>query len=489
LTEAVFGEFRPFEGATRDEDYRGPRLPTQRDSDRILYSSAFRRLSGVTQVVSPQDDFVYHDRLQHSLKVAQVAHRLGQALLKEGKPRNLAEKLDPDAAHAASLAHDLGHPPFGHAAEEELCALLQGKIDKEGKALVSKGGQATKNKGVKTAGSNATEATENAAILKDGFDGNAQAFRIVAKIGFRKSDEHDFGLNLSWRTLAGVLKYPWLWSEGKKKWGAYNSEKVLMEETIERAKAKGVFGTRSIEAEIMDWADDVAYAVHDIEDFYRAGLIPLNRLKRSFNDWRDAKTALRTIMSERGFEVTSSEFERQAFAIRVNLPQEPYIGSKLNRFQLHKFASEQIRVMTSLSAAKLGGEGILNIARTVRVRCEILKSLTWHYVIYDPSTFVDQAGQKRVVRELFTAIHAMTEDAWLSAKSASARQGLPARLNDYCEFALTDPGMGSDLSDSKRLARATTDFITSLTDKQAGLLHRRLTGEPTDRSRLYWLRV
>ena len=143
-----------------------------------MYSGAFARLAEITQVVSPERGYVFHNRLTHSLKVGQIARRLAEYFNRDQQP--VVEKLgglDPDSAEAAGLAHDLGHPPFGHIAEEELDQL------------------------VREAG------------LQDGYEGNAQSFRIVTRLA--SSDARDLkqrsiaGLNLTRTTLDGILKYPW----------------------------------------------------------------------------------------------------------------------------------------------------------------------------------------------------------------------------------------------------------------------------------------
>ena len=217
------------------------RSETRRDRDRLIYSSAFKRLADVTQVVAANNAHVFHNRLTHSLQVAQVGRSITERLLEDAKQGKIdADKgdLDPDAVEAACLAHDLGHPPFGHTAEEEL------------KELAKQYG------------------------LEDGFEGNAQSFRVVTRLAFRSPDYR--GLNLTRVSLRGVLKYPWC-RQGSgyksKKWGAYDSE----EDELGWAKKPRASSDdrRAVEAEIMDWADDVTYSVHDVEDFYRAGLIPL----------------------------------------------------------------------------------------------------------------------------------------------------------------------------------------------------------------------
>ncbi len=109
----------------RPEGDDGGRTPFERDRDAILYTTAFRRLAGVTQVVSPAEGQVYHNRLTHSIEVAQIAQRLAERLLRTRPDLANHYSLDPSVVEAAALAHDLGHPPFGHVAENELNALVR----------------------------------------------------------------------------------------------------------------------------------------------------------------------------------------------------------------------------------------------------------------------------------------------------------------------------------------------------------------------------
>ena len=145
------------------------RDPAQRDYDRIIYSSAFKRLVAVTQVVSPAEGHVFHNRLTHSLRVAQLARRLAQKLLKADQQKAAAVGgINPDVAEAAAVAHDLGHPPFGHVGEQELRSQLEA----------------------------------SPASVWDGFEGNAQSFRIVTKLALRSPNIP--GLNLTRATLNEV---------------------------------------------------------------------------------------------------------------------------------------------------------------------------------------------------------------------------------------------------------------------------------------------
>jgi dGTPase len=234
----------------RFHDDRSPRIgddrtPFQRDRDLILYSSAFKRLLGITQVASATVGHVFHTRLTHSLQVAQAGRRLAEKLLI--KQNTLAAGcIDPDRVEAACLAHDIGHPPFGHLAEQIL---------------------------------------DLKAIDFGGFEGNAQSFRIVTQLSVTSAAFP--GLNLTRGTLQALLKYPWTYSRrpkdpshssGRKpKWGVYDCDGGTLEQ-ITGDDSGGPF-SKSAEAEMMDWADDMTYSVHDVEDFFRAGLIPIHLLK------------------------------------------------------------------------------------------------------------------------------------------------------------------------------------------------------------------
>lgn len=230
----------------------------QRDRDRILYSTAFRRLAGVTQVVSPGEGEIFHNRLTHTIKVAQIARRLAEKFLQDSSGV-VAEwgEIDPEVTEAAALAHDLGHPPFGHLAEEELNALVAGVAFRTDNPAIQR------------------EPTKEELKQYEGYEGNAQSFRILTTLSVR-GPEAQFGLDLTRATLNASLKYPWLWATGKKKYGAYSTENVAFKfarEGYGRKKARH----RCIEAQIMDWADDITYAIHDAEDFYRGRLDPVGQ--------------------------------------------------------------------------------------------------------------------------------------------------------------------------------------------------------------------
>ncbi|HEX8067334.1 MAG TPA: dNTP triphosphohydrolase [Thermoleophilaceae bacterium] len=351
-----------------DESPPSTRSEAQRDRDRILYSSALLRLGQVTQVAAPEVGHSFHSRLTHSLKVAQVARGLAQRL------NTLAERddlppaatalvacLDEDATEAAALGHDLGHPPFGHLAEQVLQSMSQ------------------------AAGS---------------FEGNAQSFRIVTRLALR-SELHP-GLNLTRRTLNGLLKYPWLRedeeAERERKWGAYGTDRryfVWAREGVPEIE-------RTLEAELMDWADDVTYAVHDMDDFYRAGLIPLDRLTSSDQERGAFADHLRARRGERAQALVSAADRLwDGFA---SLIRTPFAGRAEERVNLRSLGSALIGryiAAVELDDASDGERVLLSIDDEVVDEVTALKELTWFYIIRRPSLAIIQRGQAKVIEALY----------------------------------------------------------------------------------------
>ncbi|HEV2109596.1 MAG TPA: dNTP triphosphohydrolase, partial [Thermomicrobiales bacterium] len=345
------------------------RSPARRDRDRLLYSSAFRRLSGITQVVAPTEHHPTHNRLTHTMKVAQVGRSLAENLIQNPANEGIANAaggLDPDVVEAAALAHDLGHPPFGHITERELDDIITGHG------------------------------------IADGFEGNAQSFRIVTKLAVRYPDVE--GLDLTRAALCATLKYPWMRATTgpkSRKWGAYGSESADFH-WARRACPLGE-DTPSLEAGLMDWADDVTYAVHDVEDFFRAGLIPLDRL---VTDRSERDRVLQTIGDHRQAEdpFPMDDLSRTFNTLMDSAPMAmPYRGSRSDRAIIRSFTSGLIdRYVTAVSLTDPAGDGSpLRIEPIARMEVSMLKALTWYYVIESRSLVAQRFGQRRLIRALF----------------------------------------------------------------------------------------
>ncbi|MGH8881571.1 MAG: dGTP triphosphohydrolase, partial [Stackebrandtia sp.] len=219
----------------------GHRTAFEHDVDRILYSTQWRALAGKSQVVASSELGVYHTRLTHSMKVAQLGRRIAERLRRRyGGP-------DPALVEAACMAHDIGHPPFGHAGE----TALQLTMDE----------------------------LRPASEAPDSFEGNAQTLRVLTALAAHKYQGHR-GLHLTRACLDAAMKYPWQRAAAAQdpfrhmKWGVYPVDEKAFEWVRDGRTDDAV----PVEEQIMDWADDVTYVCHDVEDFYRTGLIPLSAL-------------------------------------------------------------------------------------------------------------------------------------------------------------------------------------------------------------------
>ena len=433
------------EGTTPDG-----RGPSEHDCDRILYSDELRRLGGVTQVVAVGEMPLFHTRLTHTLKVQQLARRMAEHLTRHNSPAKLEAVggIDIGAAEAAGLAHDLGHPPFGHVGETAL-----------------------------------RQECEAGSSL-DGFEGNAQTFRILTKLS-RRGAETQFGLDLSPKTLAGVIKYPWLRSgshESDRKWKAYPTEGQIFDDV--RASLGLEPEGRTIEACIMDWADDITYAVHDLEDFIRSGRVPI--------------VALATDDVERAqFVARATERLKKKHPVDWDLVAQNFsdvLTTMFAQFQKHEGTADDLDKLRSVSSKLIDnyvsaidiapGLDPLHILPEVRGEVELFKQLTWHYVIHDPALATMQVGQERIVHELFSDLLSWLDDA----EKDKTEFRLPKRLWDMYVRTATEPGHDRYSGRVARQRRSVADYIASLTETQAVDLHGRLRGSGAHSVTDPWLR-
>jgi dGTPase len=423
--------------STKPGDHRSD---FQRDRDIVLYTSAFKRLSGITQVLSSHTGHVFHNRLTHSLQVAQVGRSLAEKLLKLQTDFAAQIPLDPNAVEAACLAHDLGHPPFGHISEE----MLNEKVGEEA----------------------------------EGFEGNAQSFRIVTELAFRSSEFT--GLNLTRATLRGVLKYPWTFAKRptgaggsrKKKWGAYGSAARPFE--FATGDSDGGPAKKSVEAEIMDWSDDLTYAIHDVEDFYRAGLIPLHLLNQPKRPGTDKERVrfLNYVYSHRDEipelkNVTESDLDKMLFEVLFPFftLDEPYEGTRDHRARLRIFTSQMVnRYINAPRLVEVGhGSMEVKIKDEFKQEIAILKQLTWFYVIEAPSLAIQQFAQKKMIEFLF--------DVFLDEAGKAPCHLLPPYYQERLRAIPT-----AEAERNQAIKRIVADLIAGMTEAQAVALYQRLNG-------------
>ena len=415
------------------------RTAFQRDRDRILYAGAFRRLVGVTQVIGPSDGEVFHNRLTHTLKVAQVGRRMAERFIRNTTGERLAEQwggIDPDVVEAAALAHDLGHPPFGHIAEAELAKQVK-----------------------KYAGA-------------DSFEGNPQSFRIITVLAARRPGSR-FGLDLTRATLDATMKYPWMAKAGTKKFGAYKEDADAFAFAREMHPAEDE--APSAEAQIMDWADDITYSVHDTEDFYRAGLVPLHLLAEPesserirFLDRAVKRRGKEKPFTMHGQEVDRKELERIFFKLCDGLTtREAYSGTQGQRGRLDQFTSKMVSDFDRETKLRPRSKGSLCLDRPEEhlLQVALLKELIGVYVFDNPGLAAQEHGQRQVIGNLFKVFYEAAENRQWAM--------FPAQFRDEAEAILEKKG---DL-EPVRCARLAADTIATLTDGQALRMHQRLTGQ------------
>ena len=406
----------------------------QIDRDRVLYSSAFRRLAQITQVLTAQEGHVFHNRLTHSLKVAQVARRLAERLLEEQPEMAQAVGgVDPDVVETAALGHDLGHPPFGHVAEEELntCAMQAG--------------------------------------LADGFEGNAQSFRILTRLAIHRIDY--YGLNLTRATLNAVLKYPWLRSPDSnskrhRKYSVYRQD--LSAFKFARLELND---SQTIEASIMDFADDITYSVHDLEDFYLAGLIPLellatdwDELDRFINEWLRVSPNNSVAKVVRANPHRFQNFLDATYNLKGQYPP----GSFEQKAQIKRISSQLIQtyIKSVQLTTKYGDRGYLKYNRNREEELKFLQRIVWSYVISNPRLATQRYGQKRIIKTLFEIYLQAIRDRDLSF--------IPARF--VREFLEIEANLGDTEELTQEQTRMAVDIVAGFSEAEAVIQYRRLTG-------------
>ncbi|WP_105565199.1 deoxyguanosinetriphosphate triphosphohydrolase family protein [Microbacterium halophytorum] len=454
------------------------------DVERIRFSPFYSRLSAVTQVISQAGaGLAVHNRLTHSVKVAAVARAIATHLATrtDDAPRTVSALggAHPVVVQAAAAAHDLGHPPFGHLGEQALDHLARTRFG-----------------------------------LSEGFEGNAQTYRIITRL-----DEHDrpgVGLNLTAAVRAAVLKYPWRRGEGGQRRGGASKFNYYAVDEQDVAQALAAYpaieqGQQTVECSIMDIADDIAYSLHDLDDFYRADLLNPATLSAEFRMWHRDLAALRALDERElaaaartpghSLELLWRELLRKdswiadpdAFAEAVakvraevidGLIAEPFDGSLASERTLARFTTAWIaRLQSSVEVHRAPNirSGHVSLSRQAWHEVAVLKFLHQRFILERPDLAVYQRGQASVLERLVDGF-----SAWLDDPRDARRA--PRRLIDLVELATDDyrrlrrdaPALVESRSDADldRLARGRgiIDYVASLTDAQATSLDGLLSG-------------
>lgn len=387
---------------------RADRTAFARDRARILHSSALRRLAAKTQVLQAGTADFPRTRLTHTLEVAQIGRELGQSL-----------GCDPDLVEVGCLAHDLGHPPFGHNGESELNRL---------------------------------------AAEIGGFEGNAQTLRVLTRLESKTfdSDGRSVGLNLTRAALDAAVKYPWSREVNPMKFGFYPDDKAIFDWVRDGAPE----GRKSFEAQVMDWADDVAYSVHDVEDAVHSGHLDLATV--ALNPQRAALVAL----CHREYATESNPADLGAALDRlVALKFWPkyYDGSQQSLAALKNLTSYLIgrfcQAADSATRAEFGDGPLtryranLLVPQEIREEVAILKAMAMLYVMQREGAEGIYAEQRSIIADLVNALFKLGEPAlesWLRPSWAQAT------------------------TDEVRL-RVVIDQVASLTDNSVREWHARFT--------------
>ncbi len=382
------------------------------ERDRVIYTAAFRRLQAKTQVfLSGEYDF-YRTRLTHSIEVAQIGRSICQFLKRKGDPLRDDFFIDPDLVEAGCLAHDLGHPPFGHAGERTLHRLMSANFG--------------------------------------GFEGNAQSLRMIARTIY-SGDSGRRGLNPTRAFADGILKYKTLFSDaaGATNHYIYDADADLLTWVLggqswpkSLAPGKARNSLRSIECQIMDWADDTAYSLNDLVDCINGGFLRLETVE----SWAGGQKlgALETTALELLLGVIHSR------------RPEPIFGRKVGEY-IHAVSLEESE--NFLSPLTHRHRFRLEVASEIREEAEFYKRVARELVFWSPQLRQLEHKGDRILERIFEAFLTFATDP------------------DAAEFSLFPATVEKSIRQEKSAAlrvRVMCDYLAGMTDGFAIRTYKRL---------------
>lgn len=416
------------------------RSPYRRDRDRVLNSSFFRRLAGLTCVTAPAAETqVMHNRMTHSLRVAQIARSMVERLCSDCAGLDTPE--DADIAETAALARYLGHPPFGVIAELELHRLS-----------LSRG--------------------------LDGFGDGPQTFRVVTKLSMRRPVAP--GLDLTRGTLAAMLQDPNLVPSRVRMRGENPSERSVGVYASEKEDLEWVMGSTpaspSVLESVVDLADHMTYALHYFEDLYRAGIISPAEVfdyqldqPLTSSSYESRLLAMSPSLSPDAM-VTAAQRMRSYFAeppSKWHRLATRYEGGREERGLLRDFTS--FLLSSWLDSLELAPEGRVFHRNDAWYEVAVMERQLRRYVVQRPAVAFAESRQRQIIVGLFGALEGLIDED---------RSRLPIALREILSSVEVDPGLQiEDYGDSGRLyARTVVDYLASRTEGQVLRLARQLTG-------------
>ncbi|QWV97759.1 dNTP triphosphohydrolase [Geomonas nitrogeniifigens] len=422
------------------------RIEFERDYDRIIYTSGFRRLQDKAQVFPlERKDFV-RTRLTHSLEVSTLARSLGvdtaRTLLKNGKLTNEYDREFGNILSSIALIHDLGNPPFGHFGEdtigtwfEEFFNLNKGIIEEKKKKDFTK------------------------------FEGNAQTFRILTRLQFLKDD---FGLNLTFGTLSALLKYPIRSDKvGKKgstfkKYGYFFSEEDRFDQLNSEV---GLFGKRHPLTYLLEAADDIAYSVADVEDGF----------KKDALGWDELISILESKLPADSAGLLDTLINNEASLKKIGYPE-----SKLNAIQIFRIEAQGKMLRDSVEVFVNNFDEILSGAYTGDILsksnsadlCEMFKNEIGIRKVYScDEVLTQEIVSEKVIKGLLSMhVEAMLGDDYLDTRKIQGK--LYSQISSNFKYYFENKTERSNY-DKFRLV---TDYISGMTDSFALHLYQKYNG-------------